>query len=163
MLNWHLIIKLYQEVGLCVSHFPSSGYWGMYLVDVQLDSCLFFKNHSTATGPNKWSRIRLWILALLFWYNFIWRSAHFCFVFLVYYFFFNSTARWLSSPTPHNFFFCWLLTLFLDMLLYLVFLINGISMSSIIIGINLPLWMYPKTNWRYFCSATWLMLLMYLR
>ncbi|KAK3029901.1 hypothetical protein RJ639_038524 [Escallonia herrerae] len=47
------------------------GYWGMYLVGVQLGSCLFFGNRSTsALRTNKWARTRIWILVLLFWYYF---------------------------------------------------------------------------------------------
>ncbi|KAF3449423.1 hypothetical protein FNV43_RR10151 [Rhamnella rubrinervis] len=48
--------------------FSILGYWGMYLVGVQLGNFLFFGNQSSATmKSNKWARIRVWILSLLFW------------------------------------------------------------------------------------------------
>lgn len=44
------------------------GYWGMYLVGVQLGNYLFFGKHSIATvSSNQWARNRVWILSLLFW------------------------------------------------------------------------------------------------
>ncbi|KAL1804581.1 hypothetical protein ACET3Z_027649 [Daucus carota] len=43
------------------------GYWGLYLVGVQLGNFIFFGNHFSATITNNWSRIRVWILAILFW------------------------------------------------------------------------------------------------
>ncbi|KAL7164854.1 hypothetical protein ACSBR2_040697 [Camellia fascicularis] len=43
------------------------GYWGMYLIGVQLGSYLFFGNFEQVLRSNKWARIRVWILSLLFW------------------------------------------------------------------------------------------------
>ncbi|XP_060674232.1 uncharacterized protein At4g17910 isoform X2 [Ziziphus jujuba] len=44
------------------------GYWGMYLLGVQLGNFLFFGNHSSATmRSNEWARIRASILSFLFW------------------------------------------------------------------------------------------------
>ncbi|KAM1084612.1 hypothetical protein ACFX15_022342 [Malus domestica] len=49
--------------------FSIFGYWGMYLVGVQLGNFLLFNNHSSATlRSNKWAKIRVWILSLLLWY-----------------------------------------------------------------------------------------------
>lgn len=47
--------------------FSIFGYWGMYLVGVQLGSYLFFGNSKQVSRSNKWARIRVWIFALLFW------------------------------------------------------------------------------------------------
>ncbi|XP_050152499.1 uncharacterized protein At4g17910 isoform X1 [Malus sylvestris] len=48
--------------------FSIFGYWGMYLVGVQLGNFLLFNYHSSATmGSNKWATIRVWILSLLLW------------------------------------------------------------------------------------------------
>lgn len=47
--------------------FSIFGYWGMYLVGVQLGSYLFFGNSRQVSRSNKWARIRVWILSLLFW------------------------------------------------------------------------------------------------
>ncbi|KAA8522043.1 hypothetical protein F0562_012643 [Nyssa sinensis] len=48
--------------------FSIFGYWGMYLVGVQLGSYLFFGNNSNAMlRTNKLARIRVWILCLFFW------------------------------------------------------------------------------------------------
>lgn len=48
--------------------FSIFGYWGMYLIGVQLGNFLFFSNHSSATmRSNKWARTRASILSLLFW------------------------------------------------------------------------------------------------
>ncbi|XP_038680142.1 uncharacterized protein At4g17910 isoform X3 [Tripterygium wilfordii] len=45
------------------------GYWGMYLLGVQLGYYLFFgsNNHQTNLRSNNWARIRVWCLSLLFW------------------------------------------------------------------------------------------------
>ncbi|KAI7994176.1 Uncharacterized protein LOK49_LG11G02146 [Camellia lanceoleosa] len=43
------------------------GYWGMYLIGVQLGSYLFFGYSEQVLRSNKWARIRVWILSLLFW------------------------------------------------------------------------------------------------
>lgn len=43
------------------------GYWGMYLVGVQLGSYLFFGNHIHEMSLKNWARTRVWILALVFW------------------------------------------------------------------------------------------------
>ncbi|CAK9143514.1 unnamed protein product [Ilex paraguariensis] len=48
--------------------FSIFGYWGLYLIGVQLGSYLFFGDCSnTILRTNKWARIRVWILFLLFW------------------------------------------------------------------------------------------------
>ncbi|XP_028092663.1 uncharacterized protein At4g17910-like isoform X1 [Camellia sinensis] len=47
--------------------FSIFGYWGMYLVGVQLGSYLFFGNSRQVSRSNEWARIRVWILSLLFW------------------------------------------------------------------------------------------------
>ncbi|GLT72569.1 hypothetical protein SLA2020_444930 [Shorea laevis] len=48
--------------------FSIFGYWGMYLLGVQLGNYLFFgKNSSAMLRSNRWARIRVWVLALLFW------------------------------------------------------------------------------------------------
>ncbi|KAK4799819.1 hypothetical protein SAY86_025184 [Trapa natans] len=48
--------------------FSIFGYWGMYLIGVQLGHYLFFGNHVSGTNRGKqWSRRRLWTLAFLFW------------------------------------------------------------------------------------------------
>ncbi|KAJ8754449.1 hypothetical protein K2173_002900 [Erythroxylum novogranatense] len=48
--------------------FSILGYWGMYLVGVQLGNFLFFGNNSSTTvGSNKWARIRILVLSVIFW------------------------------------------------------------------------------------------------
>ncbi|PKI46873.1 hypothetical protein CRG98_032684 [Punica granatum] len=48
--------------------FSIFGYWGMYLIGVQLGHYLFFGSNSSGTLRSKqWTRSRLWILTLLFW------------------------------------------------------------------------------------------------
>ncbi|XP_021678266.2 uncharacterized protein At4g17910 isoform X2 [Hevea brasiliensis] len=48
--------------------FSILGYWGMYLIGVQLGYYLFFGNHSsTKMKSNKWARIRVSSLSLVFW------------------------------------------------------------------------------------------------
>ncbi|KAI6707531.1 hypothetical protein NL676_010493 [Syzygium grande] len=48
--------------------FSIFGYWGMYLVGVQLGNYLFFGNRTSATERGKeWARRRVWIIAFLFW------------------------------------------------------------------------------------------------
>ncbi|XP_048131910.1 uncharacterized protein At4g17910 isoform X3 [Rhodamnia argentea] len=48
--------------------FSIFGYWGMYLVGVQLGNYLFFGNQTSASQRGKeWARRRVWIIALLFW------------------------------------------------------------------------------------------------
>ncbi|PQM35040.1 uncharacterized protein Pyn_24961 [Prunus yedoensis var. nudiflora] len=48
--------------------FSIFGYWGLYLVGVQLGNFLFFNNHTSATmRSTNWAKIRVWILSLLFW------------------------------------------------------------------------------------------------
>ncbi|CAL5429499.1 unnamed protein product [Camellia sinensis] len=41
------------------------GYWGMYLIGVQLGSYLFFGNSEQVLRSNKWARIRVWLLTML--------------------------------------------------------------------------------------------------
>ncbi|KAK3428815.1 hypothetical protein EUGRSUZ_E00272 [Eucalyptus grandis] len=48
--------------------FSIFGYWGMYLVGVQLGNYLFFGSETSATKKGtEWARRRVWIVALLFW------------------------------------------------------------------------------------------------
>ncbi|XAR70642.1 hypothetical protein NMG60_11027559 [Bertholletia excelsa] len=47
--------------------FSLFGYWGMYLVGVQLGSYLFFGSSKQVLRSSKWARTRVWILCLLFW------------------------------------------------------------------------------------------------
>ncbi|KAM3322315.1 putative protein isoform X1 [Capsicum chacoense] len=51
--------------------FSIFGYWGMYLVCVQLGNYLFFgKPGDAVLRTNDWARIRVWIICLLFWSDF---------------------------------------------------------------------------------------------
>ncbi|XP_049362253.1 uncharacterized protein At4g17910-like [Solanum verrucosum] len=48
--------------------FSIFGYWGLYLVCVQLGNYLFFgKPGDDVLRTNDWARIRVWIICLLFW------------------------------------------------------------------------------------------------
>ncbi|KAK9268699.1 hypothetical protein L1049_000459 [Liquidambar formosana] len=48
--------------------FSIFGYWGMYLVGVQMGNYLFFGNESTTLSiSSSWARSRVWFLSLLFW------------------------------------------------------------------------------------------------
>ncbi|KAL3330891.1 hypothetical protein AABB24_034625 [Solanum stoloniferum] len=48
--------------------FSIFGYWGLYLVCVQLGNYLFFgKPGDAVLRTNDWARIRVWIICLLFW------------------------------------------------------------------------------------------------
>ncbi|KAI8531008.1 hypothetical protein RHMOL_Rhmol11G0104300 [Rhododendron molle] len=47
--------------------FSIFGYWGMYLVGVQLGSYLFFGNSKQVLRSNNWAKVRVGILSLLFW------------------------------------------------------------------------------------------------
>jgi phosphatidylinositol glycan class W len=48
--------------------FSIFGYWGMYLLGVQLGNYIFFGNNSSAMlRSNRWATIRVLILSLLFW------------------------------------------------------------------------------------------------
>ncbi|ONK59989.1 uncharacterized protein A4U43_C08F13040 [Asparagus officinalis] len=49
--------------------FSIFGYWGMYLVGVNLGYLILFgEESSTKNGPNiRWARTRVWILCILFW------------------------------------------------------------------------------------------------
>lgn len=48
-----------------------SGYWGLYLVCVQLGNYLFFgKPGDAVLRTNDWARIRVWIICLLLWSDF---------------------------------------------------------------------------------------------
>ncbi|XP_058085144.1 uncharacterized protein At4g17910 isoform X2 [Magnolia sinica] len=48
--------------------FSIFGYWGMYLVGVQLGNCLFFGTDSASKMRSvRWAIIRVWFLSLLFW------------------------------------------------------------------------------------------------
>ncbi|KAH0642905.1 hypothetical protein KY289_033879 [Solanum tuberosum] len=51
-----------------LTHLFSEGYWGLYLVCVQLGNYLFFgKPGDAVLRTNDWARIRVWIICLLFW------------------------------------------------------------------------------------------------
>ncbi|CAJ2636371.1 unnamed protein product [Trifolium pratense] len=47
--------------------FSIFGYWGMYLIGVQLGNYLIFGSHSSANRSSRWVRMRVWILSILFW------------------------------------------------------------------------------------------------
>ncbi|KAI4328061.1 hypothetical protein L6164_020453 [Bauhinia variegata] len=47
--------------------FSIFGYWGMYLVGVYLGNHLFYGGHSSTIRSNRWVRMRVSILSLLFW------------------------------------------------------------------------------------------------
>ncbi|XP_062073592.1 uncharacterized protein At4g17910 [Humulus lupulus] len=47
--------------------FSIFGYWGIYLIGVRLGNFLFFQNQASGVRSNKWARIGVWILSLLFW------------------------------------------------------------------------------------------------
>ncbi|XP_042485665.1 S-locus-specific glycoprotein S13-like [Macadamia integrifolia] len=48
--------------------FSIFGYWGLYLVGIQLGNYLFFGNDSTSMRNIQWARKRVWILTFLFWF-----------------------------------------------------------------------------------------------
>ncbi|XP_024021507.1 uncharacterized protein At4g17910 isoform X2 [Morus notabilis] len=48
--------------------FSVFGYWGIYLVGVQLGNFLFFQNQASIMRTKKWARIRVWLLSILFWF-----------------------------------------------------------------------------------------------
>ncbi|XP_075083043.1 uncharacterized protein At4g17910 isoform X3 [Nicotiana tabacum] len=57
-------------------HFKA-GYWGLYLVCVQLGSYLFFgKPGDALLRTNDWARIRVWILCLLLWLLTVFLDMH---------------------------------------------------------------------------------------
>ena len=47
--------------------FSIFGYWGMYLVGVCLGNYLIFGGHSSTFRGNRWVRMRVWVLSMLFW------------------------------------------------------------------------------------------------
>ncbi|PON48014.1 GWT [Parasponia andersonii] len=47
--------------------FSIFGYWGIYLIGVQLGNFLFFQNQASRMRSKKWARIGVWMLSLLFW------------------------------------------------------------------------------------------------
>ncbi|XP_057416394.1 uncharacterized protein At4g17910 isoform X2 [Lotus japonicus] len=47
--------------------FSIFGYWGMYLVGVNLGNYLIFGTQSSAYRSSRWVRTRVWVLAILFW------------------------------------------------------------------------------------------------
>ncbi|GMH28807.1 hypothetical protein Nepgr_030650 [Nepenthes gracilis] len=48
--------------------FSIFGYWGIYLVGVQLAYHLFYQNNPTAASKDdQWARTRVWVLSFLFW------------------------------------------------------------------------------------------------
>ncbi|XWS62167.1 hypothetical protein CRYUN_Cryun07bG0187800 [Craigia yunnanensis] len=49
--------------------FSIFGYWGMYLIGVQVGYYLFFGNHSSSMlRSNNGTRIRVWLLSIMFWF-----------------------------------------------------------------------------------------------
>ncbi|XP_075083042.1 uncharacterized protein At4g17910 isoform X2 [Nicotiana tabacum] len=57
--------------------FSIFGYWGLYLVCVQLGSYLFFgKPGDALLRTNDWARIRVWILCLLLWLLTVFLDMH---------------------------------------------------------------------------------------
>ncbi|XP_070038449.1 uncharacterized protein At4g17910-like isoform X2 [Nicotiana tomentosiformis] len=57
--------------------FSIFGYWGLYLVCVQLGSYLFFgKPGDAVLRTNDWARIRVWILCLLLWLLTVFLDMH---------------------------------------------------------------------------------------
>ncbi|XP_060207614.1 uncharacterized protein At4g17910 isoform X2 [Lycium barbarum] len=53
------------------------GYWGLYLVCVQLGNYLFFGSPGDAVlRTNDWARIRVWIICLLFWLLTVFLDRH---------------------------------------------------------------------------------------
>ncbi|KAG9155642.1 hypothetical protein Leryth_003929 [Lithospermum erythrorhizon] len=49
--------------------FSIFGYWGMYLIGVQLGNYLFFQRPTSVVQRTMgWSRVRVWIICLAFWY-----------------------------------------------------------------------------------------------
>ncbi|KAF6143770.1 hypothetical protein GIB67_033476 [Kingdonia uniflora] len=48
--------------------FSIFGYWGMYLVGVLLGNYLFFRSDSSSkTRSKQWTRVKIWILSVMFW------------------------------------------------------------------------------------------------
>ncbi|KAK7386649.1 hypothetical protein VNO78_26983 [Psophocarpus tetragonolobus] len=47
--------------------FSIFGYWGTYLVGVQLGNYLFFRSNSSGFRSNRSVRMRVWVLSVLFW------------------------------------------------------------------------------------------------
>ncbi|KAL1339396.1 hypothetical protein AAHE18_U033400 [Arachis hypogaea] len=52
------------------------GYWGMYLVGVQLGNYLIFGSHSSGLRSTKWVQIRIWILSIVFWLLTVFLDKH---------------------------------------------------------------------------------------
>ncbi|KAL1341114.1 hypothetical protein AAHE18_09G063200 [Arachis hypogaea] len=52
------------------------GYWGMYLVGVQLGNYLIFGSHSSGLRSTKWVQIRVWILSIVFWLLTVFLDKH---------------------------------------------------------------------------------------
>ncbi|XP_019446999.1 PREDICTED: uncharacterized protein At4g17910 [Lupinus angustifolius] len=47
--------------------FSIFGYWGLYLLGVNLGNYLIFGSHTSGFRSNRWVRIRVWVLCVLFW------------------------------------------------------------------------------------------------
>ncbi|XP_010240872.1 PREDICTED: uncharacterized protein At4g17910 isoform X2 [Nelumbo nucifera] len=57
--------------------FSIFGYWGLYLLGVQLGNYLFFGNDFTGKMRNsQWTRTRIWILSVIFWLSTIILDKH---------------------------------------------------------------------------------------
>ncbi|KAE9614498.1 hypothetical protein Lal_00012127 [Lupinus albus] len=47
--------------------FSIFGYWGLYLLGVHLGNYLIFGSHTSGFRSNRWVRLRVWVLCILFW------------------------------------------------------------------------------------------------
>ncbi|CAL0313024.1 unnamed protein product [Lupinus luteus] len=47
--------------------FSIFGYWGLYLLGVNLGNYLIFGSHTSGFRSNRWVRLRVWVLCILFW------------------------------------------------------------------------------------------------
>ncbi|MED6192542.1 hypothetical protein PIB30_011070 [Stylosanthes scabra] len=56
--------------------FSIFGYWGMYLLGVQLGNYLIFGRHSSGLRSTRWVRMRVWILSILFWLLTVFLDKH---------------------------------------------------------------------------------------
>ncbi|RYQ88982.1 hypothetical protein Ahy_B09g095861 isoform C [Arachis hypogaea] len=52
------------------------GYWGMYLVGVQLGNYLIFGSHSSGLRSTRWVQMRVWILSIVFWLLTVFLDKH---------------------------------------------------------------------------------------
>ncbi|KAK7256573.1 hypothetical protein RIF29_30027 [Crotalaria pallida] len=56
--------------------FSIFGYWGLYLFGVHLGNYLIFGSHSDGFRSNRWVRMRVWVLAILFWLLTVFLDRH---------------------------------------------------------------------------------------